>query len=188
MRARIVASVVVAAGILLGTSGCNLFAPQATTNIYDASDGVSGNVGDLAIRNAVLISDNGELGNLLVTVVNSGKTEQTLTVQFSAGGKKVTQQVDVPANSTTSFGDTGQPGIVLEGFDAIPGALLPLFFQYGEQTGIELLVPVLTTSLPEYSSFSPTPSPKPTADIIPIEPNGAPLPTGNPIPTETTAP
>lgn len=180
MRARIAASVVLAAGILLGTSACNLFAPQATTNTYDASDGVSGNVGDLAIRNAVLISDNGELGNLLVTVVNDGASAQNLEIQYTSGGKKTTQEVEIAANSTIPIGDKGHPSVVLENIDTIPGALLPVFFQYGNETGVELLVPVLTSSLSEYSTFAPTATPTPTPAAI--------TPSETPAPTETTAP
>ncbi|MGO4104185.1 hypothetical protein AB4Y63_09560 [Leifsonia sp. YAF41] len=182
MRARIAASVVLAAGILLGTSACNLFAPQATTIHYDASDGVSGNVGDLAIRNAIVISDNGELGNLLVTVVNSGKTSQDLKIQYEAkGGKKVSQEVEIPANSSIPIGDPGYPSVQLERIDTIPGALLPMFFQYGEETGVELLVPVLTNQLPQYKTLAPTP--EPVATQLP-----AVTPTAEPTAEPTTAP
>lgn len=183
MRARIAASVVLAAGILLGTSACNLFAPQATTNHYDASDGVSGNVGDLAIRNAIVISDNGELGNLLVTVVNSGVTSQNLEIQFESKGKKVSQEVEIPADSTIPIGDKGFPSVQLEGIDTIPGALLPVFFQYGEETGVELLVPVLTNQLPQYSTLAPTPTPTEEATQLPAaEPTETPTPTATPAP------
>ncbi len=181
MRARIAASVVLAAGILLGTSACNLFAPQATTIHYDASDGVSGNVGDLAIRNAIVISDNGELGNLVVTVVNGGVTSQNLQIQFESKGKKVSQEVEIPANATIPIGDMSHPSVQLENIDTNPGALLPVFFQYGEETGVELLVPVLNSNLPQYKSFAPTASPKPITTQLPaVEPT--------PTPTETTAP
>jgi len=181
VRARIAASVVLAAGILLGTSACNLFAPQATTNHYDASDGVSGNVGDLAIRNAIVISDNGELGNLVVTVVNSGVTSQNLQIQFESKGKKVSQEVEIPANSTIPLGDSGFPSVQLENIDTIPGALLPVFFQYGEETGVELLVPVLTSQLPQYKTFAPTATPTPTASELPaVEPSATPTPAPTP--------
>lgn len=183
MRARIAASVVLAAGILLGTSACNLFAPQATTNHYDASDGVSGNVGELAIRNAVVISDNGELGNLLVTVVNSGVTSQNLEIQFQSKGKKVSQEVEIPANSTIPIGDQGYPSVLLEDLDTIPGALLPVFFQYGEETGVELLVPVLTNQLPQYSTFAPTATPTPVVTQLPaVEPTAVATPAETPAP------
>src|SRR5687768_11604563 len=37
VKARLIASVVLAASVVLGTSACNLVAPQATTELYDPS-------------------------------------------------------------------------------------------------------------------------------------------------------
>ena len=158
MRARIIVSVVVAAGILLGTSGCNLLAPQSTTAKYDASDGVSGNVGDLAIRNAMLLSDDGEVANLVVTVVNSGDSAHSLSVQYDDGTEKVTQDVTVDANSSVTLGTPDAPAVTVTA-DVAPGSLFPVFFQYGNETGVEVLVPVLDGSLEEYSTLLPTSAP-----------------------------
>jgi len=158
VRARIIVSVVVAAGILLGTSGCNLLAPQSTTAKYDASDGVSGNVGDLAIRNAMLLSDDGAVANLVVTIVNSGDSAHSLSVQYDDGTQKVTQDVNVDANSSVTFGTPDAPTVTVTA-DAAPGSLFPVFFQYGNETGAEVLVPVLDGSLEEYSTLLPTSAP-----------------------------
>ena len=162
MRARVIASVVLAAGVLLGTSGCNLLAPQSTTKRYDASDGVSGDVGDLAIRNAIVLSNDGTTGSLLVTVVNSGDSAHSLSVQFTGDSGKVTQKVTVKAGSTTAFGTEDSPVVALEAIEAQPGSLFPVFFQYGNETGVELLVPVLDGSLGQYSTLVPTATPTPT--------------------------
>ncbi|TFB60163.1 hypothetical protein E3T34_03975 [Cryobacterium sp. TMT1-62] len=158
MKARIIVSVVVATGILLGTSGCNLLAPQSTTAKYDASDGVSGNVGDLAIRNAMLLSDDGNIANLVVTVVNSGDSAHSLNVQYDDGTEKFTQEVNVDANSSVTFGTPDAPTVTVAA-DVAPGSLFPVFFQYGNETGVEVLVPVLDGSLEEYSTLLPTSAP-----------------------------
>lgn len=158
MKARIIVSVVVATGILLGTSGCNLLAPQSTTAKYDASDGVSGNVGDLAIRNAMLLSDDGNIANLVVTVVNSGDSAHSLNVQYDDGTEKFTQEVNVDANSSVTFGTPDAPTVTVAA-DVAPGSLFPVFFQYGNKTGVEVLVPVLDGSLEEYSTLLPTSAP-----------------------------
>ena len=187
MRARTMATVVVAAGILLGTSGCNLFAPQATTIHYDASDGVSGNLGDLAIRNAMLITDDGENANLVVHVVNGGDDDIELLVQYDGAGEKVDKTVTIDANATTEFGIPGGESVAVESLNASAGSLFPVFFQYGDLTGIELLVPVLDGSLPEYSTLVPTPAPVPT--VTPTEPAAeTPVPTDAATPEATTAP
>ena len=67
MKVRIVVAAALALGVAFGTAGCNLIQPQATTTPYDASDGVGINVGDLSLRNLMIISDNGETGNLLLS-------------------------------------------------------------------------------------------------------------------------
>lgn len=160
MRARIVASVVLAAGILMGTSACNLLAPQATTNHYDASDGVSANVGDIAVRNAILISD-GTDANLVVTIVNQGDTAHSVNMQYTVGGEKVTQKLNVDPNTTVSLGAGDTPPLGLGSVDTQPGALFPVFVQYGQETGAELLVPVLDGTLSQYSTLVPTATPTP---------------------------
>ena len=151
---RLIATVVLAASVVLGTSACNLVSPQTTTKLYDASDGVSGRVGDLKIRNAVIISGDGTDGNLLVSVTNEGGAH-SLTIQYGEGDSNTVETV-IPKGATVSFGADGEEPILLEGMDAELGALLPVFFQYGDETGVELLVPVLDGTLPEYSEFVPS--------------------------------
>lgn len=181
MRARTMATVVVAAGILLGTSGCNLFAPQATTLSYDASDGVSGDLGTLAIRNALLITEDGARANLVVHVVNSSADPIELLVQYEGADQKVNTTVTVDANATTEFGIGDGPRVDVESPIVTAGSLFPVFFQYGDLTGIKLLVPVLDGTLSPYSTLVPTETP--TAEPAPAEP-AAPAAT----PEATTAP
>ena len=159
MRARVLLSVLLTAGILLGTSGCNLLAPQSTTKHYDASDGVSGNVGDLQVRNAIVLSTDGKTGSLLVTVVNASDSAHSLSVQYTAATGKVTQQVTLKPQSSTAIGATGGPVITLTNIDAPLGSLFPVYFQYGTETGIQLLTPVLDGTLPQYSTLLPTVAP-----------------------------
>ena len=162
MRARIAASVVLAAGILLGTSACGFFAPQATSIEYNASDGVSGDVGEIHIRNGLLISTDGERANLIVSVVNTTDSEQNLLVQYESSTGTVSQEVPVEANTTVTFGTEGEESVILENMNSQPGSLFPVFFQYGEETGVELLLPVLTGAQGEYSTLLPTLEPTET--------------------------
>ena len=164
MRARIAASVLLAAGILLGTSACGFFAPQATSIEYNASDGVSGDVGEIHIRNGLLLSTDGELANLIVSVVNTTDSEQNLVVQYESSTGTVTQDIPVEANTTVTFGTEGEESVILENMDSQPGSLFPVFFQYGEETGVELLLPVLTGTQGEYSTLLPTLAPTETPE------------------------
>jgi hypothetical protein len=62
--------------------------------------------------------------------------------------------IEVEAGATVSLGGDEEP-LLLEGIDTKPGALLPMFFQYGTAEGIEKLVPVLDGRLPEYADLAP---------------------------------
>ena len=133
---------------------------QATTEHYDASDGVSANVGDLDLRNILVVSDDGETGNLIMTIVNNGTDDVRLGVQFGEGGGE-TQQIEVESGSTVTFGvddaegmDVVEP-VLLEGMNAEVGGLLPMYFQYGDAEGVEKQVPVLDSRLPEYADLAP---------------------------------
>jgi len=160
VSARTIAAVVLAAGILIGTSGCGFLAPQATLIQYDPSDGVSGEVGDIALRNAMLLSTDGSTANLLVTAINGGDTAQSLTVQYEANGEKVTELVTLRPNTSVTIGGKDEPSVTLESMDSTVGALFPVYFQYGEETGVQLLLPVLDgTTGAEYLDLLPTPTP-----------------------------
>lgn len=183
MKARVAASVVLALAVAFGTAGCGLVAPQATTKHYDASDGVSGSVGTIDVRNAIIVTDaaGGTVGSLVVTLVNTGSTAQRVAV--TAG-----DQSTEPAYVTVDAGQTKQVGTEPESdsgnvfftpFSALPGSLYPVFFQYGSQTGVQLQVPVLDGGLSEYKDLvPPTPTPTPTATATPSA-------TETPVPTET---
>src|SRR3712207_8194808 len=45
---------------------------------YDPSDGVSAEIGDLAVRNALLVTEEGERASLVVSVVNSDRKSTRL--------------------------------------------------------------------------------------------------------------
>ncbi|WP_022889888.1 hypothetical protein [Agromyces italicus] len=158
MKARLAASAALALGVALGASGCSMLTYQATTEHYDASDGVSANVGELDLRNILVVSDDGVDGTLVLTIVNTGADDVDLDVQVD-GGDTVTIPVD--AGETVAFGVDAAEGIdavepiVLEGIGVEPGSLLPIYFQYGSAEGVEKQVPVLDGRLPEYESLVP---------------------------------
>ena len=154
MKARLIASVVLAATVVLGTSACNLISPQTTTKEYDASDGVSGTIGDMSIRNAAIISGDGKDGNLLVSITNAGGAE-SLTIKWGDDFSESTE-ARIPEDETISFGTEEEDPILLENIVAVPGSLLTMFFQYGDETGVEIFVPVLDGTLPEYAEFVPS--------------------------------
>ncbi|GAA4377883.1 hypothetical protein [Agromyces bauzanensis] len=153
MKARLAASAALALGLAVGASGCSMITYQATTAKYDPSDGVSAGLGDLDLRNILVVSEDGEDGTLVMTVVNRGERSATLGVQFGDGGDIV--EVPVPAGQTLVLGSAVEEPVVLEGIDAEVGGLIPMYFQYGDAEGVEKLVPVLDARLPEYADLAP---------------------------------
>ncbi|UYN82678.1 MAG: hypothetical protein KIT89_07975 [Microcella sp.] len=155
MKSRLAASIALAAALLIGTTGCTFFSPIATQKVYDPSDGVGAEVGDLLIRNAMLIGDDPENLSLVVTIVNRSDSDRRLSVQWASGGERITESMFVNANGRTAFGGPDQDQVLVTGSTDVIGGLVPLFFSYGTAPGVEVLVPVLDGSLPEYELFVP---------------------------------
>jgi hypothetical protein len=154
VRAR-VTSIALASLLVAGLTGCTFTATQATQLVYDPSDGVGAGIGDVDIQNALLITEDGQRGGLVVSLINSGSRDVALKVSWeSASGERVERNVNLAAGSSRTLGTDSDP-IVLDDVDAAPGSLFPVYFQYGKNEGRELAVPVLTNELEEYSDLLP---------------------------------
>lgn len=156
MKFRIVIAAAIAAGVALGTSGCNLIQPQATTKSYDASDGVSLAVGAVNLQNLIVISDNGELASLMLTGVNTTGRDQTLTINYVAAGVAHTVTQVIPSSDLrgTTWGGKGDAQILLTQIATKPGSMMELSFAADGAKG-STLVPVLSTDQPEYNGLGP---------------------------------
>ncbi len=176
MRTRVAATAVLIAGLMLGTTGCTFFAPQATQIKYNPSDGVSTTVGDIEVRNAFAVTADGTDASLVMVVLNSGNTGQVVRFQYGYTGVAADEAKDrliiVPPKGIISFGNgEGAEQLVLPDIGTAPGALLPVFVQYGDETGATMMVPVLDASLPGYGELLPSPTPTPT-----VTPTAVPTP------------
>lgn len=154
MRRRVVASVAVAAVVLLGTSACNFVAPQATLEVYDASDGTSTTVGDVKVMNAMLFTEEGEEANLVASVINESDSRVQLKLQYESGSEDVNKRFTIGAGEVQDLGPEGL-GLTLEDIDAMPGDMFPVYVQYGDVEGQQLLVPVLAGALDQYAHLVP---------------------------------
>lgn len=157
MKVRVFAAVALAAGVVLGTSGCNLLQPQATLIQYDPSDGVSVQLGDIYLDNILVISDNGEEGNLLMAATNATGEDVTLDLGFVSAETLAEGQLVIPNNLKvpTTFGTDKENTVVLGGIATIPGGLLEMAFALPGGEAKTILVPVLTSDLPEYEGLEP---------------------------------
>jgi hypothetical protein len=186
VRARIAATVVVAASLLLSTAGCSFFAPQSTLKRYDPSDGVGATVGQVKVRNALLLTKDGQVASFLVNLINDGQKTVNVLIQYdgttaSGTSGKVDTRVQLDAGEVKTFGSSTTRQLIFTGINSKAGSNFPVFVQYGTQTGEQLLVPVLDGSLTEYSKLLPTPLPTATP---PVNPTVIPVPS----PTATITP
>ena len=176
-------SVAVAATIALGATGCEFMSPAHTVDIKQITDGVNVSTGKVDVRNALLISDDGEGARFIGTLVNTDD-EDDITVSIEVGGD--TQTVDVAANTHVDLAmtpgssstaessvETGEDtqgtaagnadDVVFENADAKPGSLVKVYFSYPDAEGVSASVPVLTSAQEEYATLAPTPTPTSTA-------------------------
>ncbi|GAA4051164.1 hypothetical protein [Agromyces indicus] len=151
MKARLAASAALALGIAIGGTGCGMVTYQATTERYDPSDGVSAEVGSLAVRNILIISEDGDEGSMTLSVSNSGSEDATLELQVGSE----TVEVDVDAGQTVAPGAGDEEPLLIEGLDAEVGGLVPVFVTTDGAEGREISVPVLDGRLPEYEDLVP---------------------------------
>ena len=156
MRRRLFAPLALAFSAVLGTTGCTLNAEIATMKDYDPSDGVGTEVGELALRNIMLIINSAGDANLVMTVVNTGGEDVSLGVQHTDGSREINETLDIAGTpALTRIGDDPAEGIVLSGSEVVPGGLAPIYFQYADNPGELVMVPVLDGTLPEYELLVP---------------------------------
>jgi hypothetical protein len=148
VKTRLIASVVVAAAVALGTSGCAMLSPQSTTIPYSPADGlnVPASSGPLAVRNALVVAnDEGTEGNFVAAIVNESDSSQVLNLEVGENAVKLT--VRVPAGDTVSLGTEDTDPLLIEDLGARPGSTVPIFFQSGDGEGARVEIPVLNGDL-----------------------------------------
>ena len=143
--ARAAASVILAGVLATSTAGCGFFTTQATLIPYDPSDGVGANLGTVDVRNAIgIISEDGEDISLLVTFVNSGDKSANVKIQFETDGETTTVTKPIGSGSVVGYGNSADEDQIIIANPGVPaGDLIPVYVQYGDNEGQELLVPVL---------------------------------------------
>lgn len=155
---RLLSSLALGAAVVLGATGCGMVAPQATTIMYSAADGVNVPAPDapLQVRNALIVADeSGENGNFVAAIVNDTSESHTLSLEFGEGGTAIAKTVRVPAGTVLSLGAEGNEPLLVEGIDTPPGADIPVAFQSGDSDTVRIDVPVLDGTLPYLAPLVP---------------------------------
>jgi len=154
VKSRLIASLVVGAALVLGTSGCSLIAAHATTYEYTPGEGanVPDESGPLLVRNALIVANSeGTEGNFIAAIVNNTTETYVLHIDFA---DDVTEQIIVPAGTVKSLGENADP-LFIRGLNAAPGSTLTASFQSGDGVTSVISVPVLDGDLEYLAPFAP---------------------------------
>lgn len=171
VNVRALAATAVAASLLLGTTGCGIFVESATLKPYAASDGVNIDVGELKLRNVLVITDESGDGSLIGTIVNDADMAQSVNVELRNNDGSNGILPAFPGNTILGVKDSTAVLFVGAGLEA--GQYIDVYVQYGSYDGVLATVPVLDGTDPIYAPFTP-------AALAPT-----PIVTESPAPSET---
>lgn len=187
MKIRAVAAAALALALGVGLTGCNMFSPQRTEMEYDASDGISADLGGVTVQNALLLTtETASDANFLFTAVNLTDAEATVSAQV--GSSIVAKSISPNANENLLEVGSGEEGPELVNGDFVTGTTIEVTFtseytdaegnaQTAEQT---VFVPILGSDdakdvLEEYATLLPqepaeeTSAPAATTEGEPVE-------------------
>jgi len=142
------AALAAVAGLALG--GCSAFSPQTTTNVtYAPSDGVQGEIGQVAVRNLlVLTAEEGASAELIGSLFNDSGEDVSVVIDVENGAANET--IDLAAGESVMIGPEADEQVSMESLDITPGLTAEVTF-VGADGNLNLAAPVLDGSLPEYA-------------------------------------
>ncbi len=153
MRLRALATTTLAATLLVGTAGCGVLLEPATLQSYSPSDGVNAEVGDVSVRNALLVANSSGDGALVMTFVNSGDALVFVTVELR-GARNLSASV-AAYPGITKVGIADDNPLVFTDVDVFAGTYADVYFQYGNFEGALVSVPVLDGTEVIYAPYAP---------------------------------
>jgi hypothetical protein len=145
------------AGAVLALSGCQVMSPIQTTVPYQSADGVSVDLGNVQIRDLVVVTaTRGGAGTLSGLVVN--KSTEPVTVTFTTGtGVDASARAIIPAGAPTRLsGVQGVTPVTIPSLPAAPGDVVKVIVSTPDAGAPVVSVPVLPPT-GYYSSITPAP-------------------------------
>ncbi|MFD2674378.1 hypothetical protein [Gulosibacter bifidus] len=183
MKIRAVAAAALAVALSAGLAGCNMISPQRTTMQYDASDGVHVDLGDVALRNVLLIADaDGKQANLVFTAVNSTTADAKVEIKFDGAVSTADLKFDKTQSATEfGFGDAGE-NVVMGKFET-GSSVTPVFTAtYTDAEGATQTVTVDDQQVPVLGDTDADNVLKEYQKLAPAGGDKAPAPTGSAAP------
>ena len=147
-------AIALASTVLIGTTGCSFSHDVRSLQPYAPSDGVQVDVGHLALRNAFILTVNGQTA-LFASIVNSGNEDIDATIQYDDPMTGAKSNVDFPvfAQEKLDLGYNGNPPVNLN-IETAPGKTVGIYL-LGANKGSTLLdVPVLDATNPLYAPYA----------------------------------
>lgn len=159
-------SLIAAIGIgAMAFTGCSAINQQSTAMEVTVSDGVHLDMGQMELRNVLIISEAaGDAGRVVGSFYNNADSDITLTISGAQGSQtEITVKPGVP----TILG-TASDQAILSTVEQPPGSIEKIELRQsgaGSETA-SLKVPVLDGTLAEYKNLVPTaaPTPEPTVE------------------------
>lgn len=152
----------------LALTGCSATNPITTIGAYDASDGAGLQVGDVRALNLIVVAEaEGEPGVLTGALANDAQDAEDVTLTV-AGGDPV--EVTVAGGSSVLLGVSDAPAgyetldVPVAAVDTAPGGLTTVTVASSSAGSVDVRIPVLDGTLPEYAELldavSATPTPE----------------------------
>lgn len=191
-RVALVRAAATVAGAVLALSGCQAFSPIQTDVAYQPADGVAVDLGDVQIRDLLVVTAaRGEIGTLSGVVVNKGDAPVTVSFATGPGVDEVARAV-VPAGGQSRLsGVEGEKPVTLLSVPAAPGDIIKMVVSTPAAGAPVVSVPVLlptgyysTITAPPVPIETPGPvqavptTPGPVVQAVPTTP--APAPSSTP--------
>ena len=156
LRAAALVVGVAVAGLTL--AGCSATNPITTQNEYSSSDGVRFTLGDVRGSNLhVLVAAEGDPGTLQGGLINDSREDRSVTLAI--GDEETVVELGPKETVLLGVSDAEEEGYAEVTFAAIetpPGGLVAVTISTPEDGSIDVQVPVLDGTLPEYASQVPT--------------------------------
>jgi len=152
-------------------TGCQTQSPIQTQTSYQPADGINVTVGDVEIRDLVVVAESkGAEGAISGEVINNGNADVKVTFAAQDGSQA---SVDAPAHDSTALSGSGTGAVAatLPTVAVSPGGLVEMQVSTPEGGTEQVKVPVLLPQL-YYQGVTPssTPTTSPTARRTPLPP------------------
>ena len=145
------------AGAVLALSGCQASSPIQTAVPYQPADGVAVDLGDVQIRDLLVVtSAMGGAGTLSGLIVNKGSEPVTVTFATGPGSGSSARAIIPPGTPTRLSGVEGTMPVTIPSIPAAPGDTVNMVVGTPDAGAPLVAVPVLPPT-GYYASITPAP-------------------------------